>query len=87
MRVGQDKTSLWLSVQGYEEFILFADKIVLASYKLWKGNSEMHHLWKKRQGITRRHRKTCPANKGVCHTLPCLSPFIPQSKPFSHGHL
>lgn len=66
--------------------ILFADKIVSASYKFWKGNSEMHHLWKKRQGITR-HRKACPASKGMCHTLPCLSPLIPQSKPCSHGHL
>lgn len=54
--------------------ILFAAKIASASYKFWKGNSEMHHLWKKSQGITR-HRKAFPANKGVCDTLPCLHSF------------
>jgi len=55
----------------------FRQMTVPASHKNWKGNSEMHLLWKQSQGITRRHRKAHPASKGVCHTLPCLSPFIP----------
>lgn len=56
--------------------ILFADRIVSASYKFWKGNSEMHHLWKKRQGITRRHRKACPASREcVTHCPACLPSF------------